>query len=293
MRRFFILLFFLGILISISGCLAEENYPEELIKYCFLYEENNQKYFLDDGEVFIDKQEIGRTNNGCIKINENQCKNYNSGKLILIPDKINKFDYPLGSQENINPCESINIIIPQDYIDTFNELSFAQPYVENIVLKDDFIRKNAIELVKDCESGDKTCEIDSIYKSVITNLKYISDPRNAENIQTPQETLELKAGDCEDLTAVLNSYLENIGIKTYIVLTNNHAYSLACGVDLDEARANYIPIGQSSIYYNISDENCLVLDATAGKNGYIGYGENIKDKKIAIDPVNYEIVNLL
>ena len=70
MRRFFILLFFLGILISISGCLAEENYPEELIKYCFLYEENNQKYFLDDGEVFIDKQEIGRTNNGCIKINE-------------------------------------------------------------------------------------------------------------------------------------------------------------------------------------------------------------------------------
>ena len=278
----------LFLLIFISGCFSTNS-----IKYCFLYEQDNQKYYLDNGEVFIDNQKIGRTNNGCIEINENQCKNYNSGKLILRPDKINKFDYPFGSQEDINPCQSINIIIPQDYIDTFNELNFARPYVENIVTKDDFIRKNAIELVKDCENGDKTCEINAIYKSVINNLKYIADPRDIENIQTPYQTLDFKAGDCEDLTAVLNSYLENIGIKTYIVLTNNHAYSLACGVDLEKVRDEYLPIGQSVTYYNIDGETCIVLDATAGKNGYIGYGANIKDKKIAMDPINYKIVNLI
>ena len=42
---------------------------------------------------------------------------------------------------------------------------------------------------------------------------------------------EIGGGDCEDLTILLNSYLENLGIETYLVLTDNHAYTLACDID--------------------------------------------------------------
>ena len=45
--------------------------------------------------------------------------------------------------------------------------------------------------------------------------------------------MQIEGGDCEDLTILLNSLLENIGIVTYLVLTDTHAYSLAYDVDPD------------------------------------------------------------
>ena len=46
--------------------------------------------------------------------------------------------------------------------------------------------------------------------------------------------MKIKGGDCEDLTILLSSHLENLGIKTYLVLTETHAYCLACGVDTED-----------------------------------------------------------
>jgi len=110
----------------------------------------------------------------------------------------------------------------------------ALPYLAPIDVENATIRELAANIVRDCKSGDKTCEVHKIYRSVIERFKYYSDPRYAEFIQSPAQTLRVGGGDCEDLTILLNSYLENLGIETYLVMTKDHAYSLACGVDIKE-----------------------------------------------------------
>ena len=110
----------------------------------------------------------------------------------------------------------------------------AEPYINKIVNEDIKLRSFASSITNECLSGDKECQLNKIYDYVTNNLSYYSDPRSNEFIQSPSETLKVKGGDCEDLTILMNSLLENLGFKTYIVLTDNHAYSLACGIDTDK-----------------------------------------------------------
>jgi hypothetical protein len=53
--------------------------------------------------------------------------------------------------------------------------------------------------------------------------------------------MQIKGGDCEDLAIFLISLLENIGIKTYLVLTDTHAYCLVYDVDTDVLRSYIEP----------------------------------------------------
>ncbi|MCX6666165.1 MAG: transglutaminase-like domain-containing protein [Euryarchaeota archaeon] len=93
------------------------------------------------------------------------------------------------------------------------------------------LRAYANSIVKNCSSYDEECRINAIYQHVIENYNYLSDPSYREYIQSPQDTMQIKGGDCEDLAIFLNSLLECIGIDTCLVLTNDHAYSLAKDVD--------------------------------------------------------------
>lgn len=110
----------------------------------------------------------------------------------------------------------------------------AEPYISKIVFEDSYLRKLATWIVSKCPYGDKECQINEIYRYIVENYNYYSDPRQTEYIQSPLETINYKGGDCEDLSILLNSLLENIGIKTYLVLTEDHAYSLACGINTEE-----------------------------------------------------------
>ena len=109
----------------------------------------------------------------------------------------------------------------------------AEPYISKIVFDDVNLRTQAASIVRGCSSGDKECQVNKLYRYVVENYDYYSDPRSREFIQSPSETMKIKGGDCEDLTILLTSLLENLGIKTYLVLTEDHAYCLACGVDMD------------------------------------------------------------
>ncbi|MEA3295322.1 MAG: transglutaminase-like domain-containing protein [Euryarchaeota archaeon] len=109
----------------------------------------------------------------------------------------------------------------------------AQPYLNEINLNDVELRAQAVSIVSGCPAGDKECQVNMIYRYVVENYKYYSDPRTGEFIQSPAETMQIQGGDCEDLTIVLESLLENLGIKTYFVLTPDHAYCLACGINTE------------------------------------------------------------
>ncbi|MDH7517697.1 MAG: transglutaminase-like domain-containing protein [Candidatus Thermoplasmatota archaeon] len=129
-------------------------------------------------------------------------------------------------------CYGLKIVISQEvyYIDPI--IQRAEPYINKIVTNNITLRSYANSIIRDsCLSGDKECQINAVYRYVVENYNYISDPTGTELIQTPQETMQIKGGDCEDLAILLSSLLENIGIKTYLVLTENHAYCLASDVD--------------------------------------------------------------
>jgi hypothetical protein len=111
------------------------------------------------------------------------------------------------------------------------EVRLAKPYIDKIVVDDGELRELASALVQGYP--DKEGKVNAIYRYIVENFIYVADPENTEFIQSPFETLDPKAGDCEDLAILACSLLENIGIRTYLVLTEDHAYALVSGINPD------------------------------------------------------------
>ncbi|MCK5261595.1 MAG: hypothetical protein KAJ44_05400 [Thermoplasmatales archaeon] len=125
-----------------------------------------------------------------------------------------------------------NEIVYYDDIDPI--VQKAEPYIEKIVTDDAELRDYANSLITDCDSEDRECQINAIYRHIVENYNCVNDSGDIGSIQTPQETIQLKEGDCEDLSILISSLLENIDIKTYLVLTEDHVYSLAYNVDSEK-----------------------------------------------------------
>ncbi len=57
-----------------------------------------------------------------------------------------------------------------------------------------------------------------LFNDFVKSLVYASDPRaTAEYVQFPKQTIELKGGDCDDLSVAYSSLLESVGIQTALV----------------------------------------------------------------------------
>jgi hypothetical protein len=60
-------------------------------------------------------------------------------------------------------------------------------------------------------------------------VRYVSDPNDPlgegiDYVQFPDETLEIKAGDCDDLAVLYASLLESIGIETELIYVPGHVF---------------------------------------------------------------------
>lgn len=92
------------------------------------------------------------------------------------------------------------------------DMDFSVKYAKAILAK----HKAEIDTLLNVTSDFYKAKI--IFNSFIENLTYTSDPRaSAEYVQYPKQTLELKGGDCDDLSVCYSSLLESIGIETALV----------------------------------------------------------------------------
>ena len=92
------------------------------------------------------------------------------------------------------------------------DMDFSVKYSKSILAK----HKSEIDTIPNAISNFYKAKI--IFNSFIENLTYTSDPRaSAEYVQYPNQTLELKGGDCDDLSVCYSSLLESIGIETALV----------------------------------------------------------------------------
>ncbi len=148
------------------------------------------------------------------------------------------------------------------------EVRLARPYIEKIIPDDVYLRELAEAIVYDY--SDKEGKVNAVYRYIVENFTYIADPEDGESIQSPFETLDVKGGDCEDLTILACSLLENIGIRTYLVLTESHAYGLVSGID-PENLWNYINGSLQEQFIEDRDMVSAIDEELELRAGYVYY----------------------
>lgn len=115
--------------------------------------------------------------------------------------------------------------------------------------------KNVVSSVKDVvrPSLNKNLQIAlAIHDALdLHGLGYVVDPQSAyatnasskdtvDFLQFPRQTLEYKAGDCDDLSILYSALLESVGIETAFITIPGHIYmAFNTGTAWDEARRLY------------------------------------------------------
>ncbi|HEX75947.1 MAG TPA: transglutaminase domain-containing protein [Dehalococcoidia bacterium] len=123
-------------------------------------------------------------------------------------------DYKEGIDEI---SEGIAIIDESlEKLQTEQMLGAVKVYTYIFKINTESVRDLTIRIVEDAASDKE--EITHIFNYVRDNIKYIKDPRytqlDFDYIQSPSQTLDRGAGDCDDHSVLLASLLESVGYST-------------------------------------------------------------------------------
>lgn len=77
------------------------------------------------------------------------------------------------------------------------------------------IRETALNILRGVNSF--SAQAQAIQAWVQSNIEYRRDPVDVELVQTPQVTLQLKAGDCDDQAVLTASFLQATGHPTQFI----------------------------------------------------------------------------
>jgi hypothetical protein len=87
------------------------------------------------------------------------------------------------------------------------------------------IRLNAIRICDGVNQQDYLGEIAALTVFVRDYIRYIRDIKNVETLALPIETLTMRAGDCDDKSCLLASFLLSIGFNVrFAVLKRNSSF---------------------------------------------------------------------
>ena len=76
------------------------------------------------------------------------------------------------------------------------------------------VRLKAQTLVQHCAPKDYWAEADVLHRFVRDEIRYVRDIRSMETLFFPDKTLNLKAGDCDDMAILFSTLAETIGFET-------------------------------------------------------------------------------
>jgi len=109
--------------------------------------------------------------------------------------------------------------IPKGYAGTLKTVA----HINNLIkqgAKDFRVRQTAIEILfaNGIPPKDYLGEIETLFEWVKNNVRYTRDIHRVELLHTPRRMLELRAGDCDDMTILLASMLKSIGHPVRLAL---------------------------------------------------------------------------
>jgi hypothetical protein len=110
--------------------------------------------------------------------------------------------------------------IPKGYLGTQATLKHIQALIQ-AGAQDFYVRQKAIDILLDkgIQPKDYLGEIKALFEWVQQNIRYTKDPFRVEVLHSARRVLELRAGDCDDMTILLGSMLEAIGHPVRLVIT--------------------------------------------------------------------------
>lgn len=110
--------------------------------------------------------------------------------------------------------------IPKGYLGTNKTVQHMQVLIRAGV-KDFYVRQKAIDilLARGVKPKDYLGEIKTLFEWVQGNIRYTKDPFRLEVLHSPRRMLELRAGDCDDMSILLGTMLEAIGHPVRLILT--------------------------------------------------------------------------
>ena len=98
--------------------------------------------------------------------------------------------------------------------------------------RDFYVRQRAIEIFREAGAPpkDRWAEVCALFHWVRNNVRYTRDIFRMELLHTPRRMLELRAGDCDDMTILLGAMLLSTGHPVRLALTGfrrtrPHSYS--------------------------------------------------------------------
>lgn len=96
---------------------------------------------------------------------------------------------------------------------------FARASVAN---PDQTVRSKAEQLTRGLPARHWFGEIRALHQFVRDDIRYLRDPVNLERVATPEMTLEIGQGDCDDKATLLAALLDSIGHPArYVALAFN------------------------------------------------------------------------
>jgi transglutaminase-like putative cysteine protease len=128
------------------------------------------------------------------------------------------------------------------------------------------IRNRALELVNFAADKDYVGEIERVFRFVRDEIRYTLDINGVETLQTPEATLAIGHGDCDDKATLLAALLEASGHHTRF-----HAIGLAPG-----------ELSHVFVETLIGDNEWIALDPTEldAEVGWTPDGPDVRDRAI-------------
>lgn len=114
------------------------------------------------------------------------------------------------------PAPTFFGVLPKGPSGTKATLQIMQSLVRRY-RKHPLIRQTAMDAVGDLAGKDWPGEAKRLHAYVRDRVRYLRDTRGVETVQTPDVTLDLGQGDCDDKAVLLASLLESIGHPTRFV----------------------------------------------------------------------------
>jgi hypothetical protein len=99
----------------------------------------------------------------------------------------------------------------------YQALQVAIPYIL-AAAQDEYIRALALRIVANVKGHDIEGELDALYRFCRDAIKYRSDPRGQERVQSPRFTERIRTGDCLDKSELFCALAGSLGYVTRLVL---------------------------------------------------------------------------
>jgi hypothetical protein len=108
---------------------------------------------------------------------------------------------------------------PAGFLGTQRTLGHIKRHIQEGA-SDFYVRQKAIDilLARGIKAKDYLGEIRALFEWVQGNVRYTKDPLRVEVIHSARRMLELRAGDCDDMTVLLGSMLQAIGHPVRLII---------------------------------------------------------------------------